>query len=383
MRRPPNLDAALVTSLVRASLGRPTADVQRWQVTPIDYPAPSALTTGLFRISGTAVEHGTELSWSLVLKTIHCPSDSARHVHDLGYWKREALVYESVLLADLPSGLMLPRCHGTQVFGDDTAWLWLEEVTDKHDGLWNENVYCDIARQFGEWQGSYPATRNLPSEPWLARGLIADVCEHRAGAYSQMALEQDPWDDPRWRRVFPRAVVERLQHVLQARKPLLAALERAPQTVCHFDLSRHNLLRRMGVSGRGETVVIDWAYAGIGALGVDLSLLVPSPFFRMEADIAGLADQAEAVFAAYVDGLHSAGWRGDEHAVRFAYAASTALRTVFLSPTIAAAIDPAACAAEELRWGLPLDAILERRAAVTVFLLDLADEAMALLEAVS
>jgi hypothetical protein len=40
---------------------------------------------------------------------------------------------------------------------------------------------------------------------------------------------------------------------------------------------------------------------------------------------------SKRAFAAYVDGLREAGWRGDERVVRFAYAASTAL---YLAPVV-------------------------------------------------
>ena len=66
-------------------------------------------------------------------------------------------------------------------------------------------------------------------------------------------------------------------------------------------------------------VAIDWASAGIGALGEDLSLLVPSPFFRLEEEVARLPQQAELVYDGYVRGLVDAGWRGPEHLVRLGY----------------------------------------------------------------
>ncbi|MDQ6740351.1 MAG: aminoglycoside phosphotransferase family protein, partial [Actinomycetota bacterium] len=377
----PQFEAATLTAVARASLGSATATVSRWDLTPIEYPAVSALTAGLYRVGGMAIERGAELPWSAVLKAIRCPRESARDPRNLSYWKREALVYRSELFGDLTAGLRLPRCYGVQELENETALLWLEDAADEHDGRWSLALYVDVARQLGEWQGSYSAGRGLPSEPWLTRGLIAAICEERAAAYVRTVSERRPWAEPRWQRAFPRTVAGRLQRLLAARKSLLAGLERAEQSLCHFDLSRHNLMRRAAAGGREETVVIDWAYAGIGALGVDLSLLVPSPFFRMEADVAGLPDHAKAVFSAYIDGLRNAGFRGDERTVRFAYAASTALRTVFFAPTVTA-VDPAARAAEEQRWGLPTEEILDRRAALTVFLLDLADEALELLEAV-
>jgi hypothetical protein len=74
------------------------------------------------------------------------------------------------------------------------------------------------------------------------------------------------------------------------------------------------------------TVLIDWAFVGLAAVGEELAALVggspvfggppPDPLPRLD----------NVAFAAYVDGLKSAGWASDPAFVRFAYAAATALR---------------------------------------------------------
>jgi hypothetical protein len=90
-------------------------------------------------------------------------------------------------------------------------------------------------------------------------------------------------------------------------------------------------------------VVVDWAYCGLAALGLDAGVLV--------AD--GLADGAFApelsepvsacVWAGYLAGLREGGFTGDENGVRYAFLRGTALRLSWLprgrSPAWDATVD--------------------------------------------
>jgi hypothetical protein len=51
-------------------------------------------------------------------------------------------------------------------------------------------------------------------------------------------------------------------------------LETLPQSLVHFDCRRRNLLIQRSVDGQAELVVIDWAFCGVRALGVELRALV-------------------------------------------------------------------------------------------------------------
>jgi hypothetical protein len=43
----------------------------------------------------------------------------------------------------------------------------------------------------------------------------------------------------------------------------------ARQELCHFDVWRTNLFARSSPEGQEETVATDWAFAGIGAVGLE------------------------------------------------------------------------------------------------------------------
>lgn len=131
--------------------------------------------------------------------------------------------------------------------------------------------------------------------------------------------------------------------------------------LCHFDATRHNLLARRSADGGDETVAIDWAFIGTGAIGEEINLLIPSPFFRFEADMGEAERHERVVFDGYLQGLRDAGWRGDWKTVRFGYTASAALRTAFIAPMLDCIGDEARRAEEERRWGRPIEQIMAQR----------------------
>jgi thiamine kinase-like enzyme len=95
-------------------------------------------------------------------------------------------------------------------------------------------------------------------------------------------------------------------HEVAVDEPALARLDTLPQTLCHNDFHPGNVL--------ADGTVIDWAYCGVGAVGVDAGVLV----------VDGLADgvfppeQADAVAAA-VWGGYTRGLGFADDGVRFGF----------------------------------------------------------------
>ena len=99
------------------------------------------------------------------------------------------------------------------------------------------------------------------------------------------------------------------------------ALGQIPQTLCHNDAFRRNVLH----SDAG-VVLLDWALAGRGGLGEELVSLVAlaSYYSGFTQDYAERLDQA--VFSAYIEGLREAGWAGDAKLARIGFACGMTLR---------------------------------------------------------
>jgi hypothetical protein len=156
----------------------------------------------------------------------------------------------------------------------------------------------------------------------------------------------------------------------------IAALGRLPQTLCHHDAARSNLVARStGI------VAFDWESAGPGPLGADIATLMSGSLRKGDAPADELASLDDAVFAGYVDGLVTAGWSGDERVVRLGYTMSLALRCWFVRDTLRNLADPAAAPILGRATHIGPAEALERFATISHFLLDRADEARQLAEA--
>jgi hypothetical protein len=113
----------------------------------------------------------------------------------------------------------------------------------------------------------------------------------------------------------------------------LDLLDRLPQTLCHWDAHRANLMSRTTAEGAVETVAIDWAGLGWGPIGSELSKLLSQTvnFFGVRVDALPTLDGR--LFAHYVQGLREAGWNGDQQTVRFGYTAAAAMRLIVRTAT--------------------------------------------------
>jgi hypothetical protein len=191
------------------------------------------------------------------------------------YWRREACVYESGVAAAFGT----PACRALVERADGSVALWLEDVPEV--AAWTPELLGDVARRVGSAQALAP-----PEDEWLSSG---------------------------WLRAYLAL------HGVTEGEDVLARLDALPPTLCHHDLHPANVL--------DGGVVIDWAYCGLAAAGLDAGVLVADGI----ADGAFPAEQADAAAAAVWDGyLEGLGGAFDEGDVRFAFACGTALRLSWL-----------------------------------------------------
>ena len=177
-------------------------------------------------------------------------------------------------------------------------------------------------------------------------------------------------DHPLIHRVCPPETATRFLRLWDQREQFARCLDRLPRTLCHHDLNPSNLFAL-----EEQTVVIDWAYAGVGGIAEDIvGLVVPNPLAEMGADHARTLD--EIAFEGYLNGLRDVGWHGEADLVRLGYAGAAALygnfcrlywATLLLDETNHAQI-------EENRVH-SLAEILDGWAGLWRYVLDLADEA--------
>ena len=320
------LDEARLAPLVAHALGRERVALGAWRWAPLATDLYHAKRT-LARCSGTAHAGGDPLPWSLVLKILRPPPGAG----DDG-WDREARAYHSGLLVDLPGGLAAPRCLAVDTGADRSAWLWLDDIADRFGGRWPLAQYGRAARHLGQFNGAYLAGRPLPTDPWLVRQWTTRHSEpvKIPAALAELATLMD---DPRARQAFPAPQLAAMPRLLHDEPRVVDLLARLPQTLCHHDAARANLLARR--AGRVlETVALDWESPGPGTVGADIASLVCGTIRRGDYPARRAAALDRVVFLGYLRGLRDAGWAGDPDLVRLGYAAAVALRWFLLPDTL-------------------------------------------------
>jgi hypothetical protein len=354
------IDQTTLTPLVQNALDSKTIQVVDWEFEQVH--GGMAAGTAVYRFSGQGRDRGRTIPWSLILKVLR-PAGGSAAVSAWDYYKREADAYQSGWLDDLPGGLAAPRCFGVVDLPDGTCWIWLEEVGEETGPLWPLEHYGVVARHLGQFNGAYLADRTLPGWPWLSSSWLRHYVEQSAPAIEPLrnALAS-PWGI-RW---LPEEDSDLFFRLWAERELYLDALDRLPQTICHFDIFRRNLFARKMVNGDDETVVIDWAFVGRGPIGADLNPLVWMSIALGGVEMEKSPDLEQRVFEGYLEGLREGGWKGDPRQARLGYkAASVRYQFPEIGRWLALILDESLHAEMEQTTGLPFgetcDSVAEMR----------------------
>lgn len=79
-------------------------------------------------------------------------------------------------------------------------------------------------------------------------------------------------------------------------------------------------------------MLLDWAFAGEGAVGEDIANLIVDSFADGLMDVALLPELAQSATERYIEGLRDGGWSGSADAVRSAIAVCGAAKYSWLGP---------------------------------------------------
>lgn len=311
------LDAARLTPIVRQALGRETAQVTRWEQTALHGIGGGIGGNQVLLLEGEADALGEVLPWRLIAKVLR--PQAVDQMNGPHYWLREVEVYRSGFAATLTGQLTVPRCYGIEQ-SESACWLWLEYVEETSESRWTNDQFLKSARHLGQFNGSYLAAESLPVYDWMSQDW------HRRNLTQIIPLMeqfQSAIQHPLYQRGFPGDSHAYILGLWAERETFLGALDQLPQTICHYDAFRRNLLAR-----GDETVALDWTFVGPGPLGADLAGMLWVSFVFNNLSAAQLEALTEPALAAYIAGLRDAGWQGDERLARLGYMASFPIRVL-------------------------------------------------------
>jgi hypothetical protein len=370
------IDTAMLTPLVQRALGRSTIKVIEWDVQQIHGGTGGGIFTSVvYRFIGQVLEKDQIIPWSLILKTFF-PEDTVDPSSPY-YPQRELEAYRSGWLDNLPGDLAAPACYGVVEYPDGEIWVWLEQVVDDYGGSWPLERYGLAARHLGLFNGRFLVNQSLPTWPWFSKHWLRRAVSEIAPTIAQLPKVLNL---PLVRRYFPGDTGNRFLQLWAEREHLLDVLDQMPRTICHLDAFSRNLFSRRS-SGVDETIVIDWAFVGYGALGEEIEPLVCRSLVFTDIKTTQAEELDRAVFAGYLDGLRDAGWQGNYRKVRLGYTSAVTLRfLVSFCQFLPFIIDGSVRDLVPQILGLPFDETVDHSVACIRFQFGLADEALELLE---
>jgi hypothetical protein len=318
---------------------------------------------------GEAHVHGTLVPWSLVVKIFDLVGEGLKAASadpaTWDYWKREWLAYQAPWLQEMQGSLVAPRCLGAADHPGVVAWLAMEDLSHVDERPWPHTRFQTVARHVGAFNGAYLVGRPMPRDSWLSHGWLRGWTER---AEPMVALLPTVADHAVVREIFAEATITELLRLWEERNAFFDALDALPQTLCHQDIFPRNVFVRETVHGN-QTVAIDWAFVGQGAIGEELGALVGASLAFFEADPARAEELETHCLQGYLDGLRDAGWHGDAADVRFGYLAAIVLRfgVGALAPVLTVALDESLHHVWEQIMGKPLREITRNARRTTDF----------------
>ncbi len=376
------VDAALLSPFVCQALGDDSAVVLDWRCMPLGGGMAQANggSYGTYRFAGQARCHDKVQGWSLVLKATAADVAAGQYVgadeSHPSYWKREILIYQSGLLADLPEGLVAVRCLGVVEYPNQEFWIWLEDV---EDSTWVRQDYRLVAYHLGQFNGAYLAGRPIPHASWLSPGPVRLWLEWAEPGIGEIeTLSRLPIN----RLWVDAAAIDRIRNLWAQREQLLCGLDSLPRTFCHHDALRRNLMLRPNRLAQRETVAVDWAAAGTGGVGVELEALIGGSAIMYEIPARELKDYEAVALAGYVAGLRQAGCEVDPDVVRFGFAAAAALHygVGLACLHLSLLADEQQVQFRERFFARPRGELMAGKGIFQRYFLDLGDEALQLLD---
>ncbi len=313
------LPTGIVTPAVAAALG---GDGPALRARELTHNAGNQATGGIWQVNGPAGRAVAKIARA------GCGGDAAWATSERGdhwnYWRREPLAYQTGfahrVYAD--AGLGAPRLLAAAQPRPGMVALWLEDVAGLPGPRWPVARLADLGERLGRAQAGW-AGRDL-AYPWLSRRWL------RQYVASKPVSEPVAWDHPRVSAVWTAELRAGLRRLWQRRAELLTLAEALPQTTCHLDVWPMNLIARGGPGD--EMVLLDWAFAGAGAVGEDIGNLIADSVADGLIDPGLLPEIDHAVTTAYLAGLRAGGWRGGDTQVRHAIAVTGAAKYCWLAP---------------------------------------------------
>ena len=367
------MDVAELAPIVSQVLGQSVV-ISGWQVSLLGGLDSSPMAGGVYLMAGTAViPNNATQNWHVVVKILRSPAgmtmpdgtcvtpEMAENQHHFGYWQRELMAAQSDLFDHLPTGLRVPHYLGITHISEGECWLWQEYLPQ--DGEWAWDDYRAAAYRLGQWQA---ADQKQFDHAWLSQTWLAAWVHGPLTNIFGMVEGMNGYQHPLLTAYFSPGELAALRQLWVDKQTYLDRLAQLPQTLCHLDAYRANLIWQ-----GDDLVLLDWAFVGEGALGEEMAAFVGATLLLEHVPLAEAEQLEQVALAGYLAGLRAAGWAGDQATIEEAYLCAMSMRyaPLTLASMLRTVIQPDYAADWERKAGKPLTDILAHRAGLVRFYL--------------
>lgn len=374
------LDVEILKDIVRKDQANQAFEITDWVVKPLGHVIMNPNTGGLYRFSGVGRDEIGEKEWSVILK-ISKSNDT--NVHEIEYWKREALAFQNRLFEKLPKSISMPRCYGV-IEHADQIWIWMEPISEITPREWELGQYAFVARKLCSFNTAYLNDKPLPDFPWLCKKYFDSLTVENSFFHKLMDATQPDtaWDASAVQKIFPTKMKQRIIQQWNEKDIFLAGLDRLPEVFCHNDFHRRNLMIRSNLDKSLEVVALDWAFSGNGPLGGDLGWLIGGSLFYFEWEPAKASELLNCCLESYLTSLIEAGMDDLVELAKIGCLISLAIRPGMLLPAFSFGYTEFDYYPEtaKAQFGRAGDELVAGWAEVSEFCIDCADQAQQILK---
>jgi len=316
------IDDTTLTQVVQQVIKDDSATVLNWNIHKLKGIGGGIGGNQVALISGDAQTKTGVHPWRVVIKTLHPePDERSTAPH---YTLREVEVYASDFTDCLSDALRLPHCYLIERDKPDgSCWLWLEFIEETAEDRWTDAQFLRSARHLGQFNGGYLDPQQSPCQMdyvWFSADWHRDSLEKITPLIDRF---YHVMTHPLYQLAYPGDSHAYLLGLWEQREHYLNLLADLPQTICHYDAFRRNLL------AKGEdTYAIDWSFVGSGPVGADAAAMLWVSFVFNNLSAEQVDGLYEPLLQAYLAGLREHTTAIDATLIRRGYAASFIIRVL-------------------------------------------------------
>ncbi|MGG4106603.1 phosphotransferase [Paenibacillus lautus] len=315
-----------INACIESIHGNSTAELVSITCDDIGYKTPNFTTSGIFRLHGLVKLYNELKPWCVILKIIKPDTPEKDNFEHHNYWRREALVFESGVLRDLPDSIYVAKSYLVEEQQDGTIWIWMECIKGEYAKTVEQFSY--IARQLGRFNGAYlKGIKMMPEHEWICRAWLKSwsiACRMYAPNVEEY-VSRIATDNVRSTWAWYQDLLGNIDSSIDS-------LQQLPRVLAHQDMSQMNMFLVKKEESESQLVLIDWQFMSISGIGEDLGklfgvnmslgIIPPDQYMKFQ----------NSLYNAYLEGLRDMGWQGDMGLVRYGFCLSTALRSVWEVP---------------------------------------------------